>query len=51
LAETLLDGRVNIFAEASVLFTHVVLHLVVYLKTASSDSILQGAKVMAVGGC
>jgi len=51
LPETLHDGCVNIFAEASVLFTRVAFYLFVFRKTASSESILQGAKEMEVGGC
>jgi hypothetical protein len=39
------------FAEASMLFTHVVSQLVVFRKTPFSDSILQGAKEVEVGGC
>jgi hypothetical protein len=44
LCETLYAGRVKLFAEASELFTPAVFQLVVVRKTASSESILQGAK-------
>jgi hypothetical protein len=51
LCETLYTGRVNLFAETSELFTHAVFQLVVGSKITSSESILQGAKKMVVGGC
>lgn len=42
LCETLWAGSVKFFAEASELFKHVVIHLVVVLKSASSECITQG---------
>ena len=52
LPEKLNAGSVELFAEASELFTHAVFQLVVVLKMASSEYILQGAqKKMEVGGC
>jgi hypothetical protein len=50
LRQTLYAGRVKLFAEASELVTDAVFQLVVVLKTASSERILQGAKNMEVGG-
>jgi hypothetical protein len=50
LRQTLYAGRVKLFAEASVLFTHAVFQLVVVRKTASTERILLGAKNIYVGG-
>ena len=54
IRETLYVGRVDPSAEASGLFTHAVLQLVVVVvvrKTASSECLHQGTKNMEVGGC
>jgi hypothetical protein len=51
LCETLWASSVKFFAEASELFMHVVFHLVVVLKSASSECIKQGAQKMEIGGC
>jgi hypothetical protein len=44
LREALYVGRVKLFAEASELFAHALVLLLVVRKTAFSECILQGAK-------
>ena len=46
--ETLYAGRLKLFAEVSKLFSHLVFHLVVVRKTASSEYIFQGAKELEI---
>jgi hypothetical protein len=43
--------KLELFAEASELFTHIVLQLAIIYKIASSKCIFQGAKKMEVRGC
>lgn len=51
LCEMLWACSVKFFAEASELFMHLVFHLGVVLKSASSECITQGAQKMEIGGC
>ena len=48
MRETLYVGRVEPSAEASGLYAHALLQVVVVRKTASSECMLQGAKNMEV---
>jgi len=48
LGEKLYAGRLELFAEASEIFTHAVFQHVVDRQTASSECMLQGAKKMEV---
>jgi hypothetical protein len=43
--------KLELFAEASKFFTHIVLLLAIIYKIASSKCIFQGAKKMEVRGC
>jgi hypothetical protein len=50
--QKLYAGRLNLFAEASEIFTHAVFQLVVVRKTTSSECIFEDAKKRVLnGGC
>jgi hypothetical protein len=51
LHQKLYEGNIKLFAEASEIFTHAVLQLVIIHKTTSSERIFEGAKKVEVGGC
>jgi hypothetical protein len=51
LCEILYAGRVNLFAEASELFTYAVFQFIVCRKMASLECILQGAKKVEGDRC